>query len=138
MFIGRAMNAIMWPSEPEAPYDSWQAVKKKFAKNHSTVRSEINHSQLFFLVSFKGTLIQWTCKGPISKVCFCLFYLNFAYFSHKRIFYIAGYARTDWMVHHWALQTCPSNWNASQDWWIKDTPDGNSVLSHSRWKRRSK
>lgn len=60
MFIGRAMNAIMWPSEPEAPYDSWQAVKKKFAKNHSTVRSEINHSQLwfqlFFLVSFEGNL----------------------------------------------------------------------------------
>ncbi|XP_034325144.2 uncharacterized protein [Magallana gigas] len=40
MFIGRAMNAIMWPSEPEAPYDSWQAVKKKFAKNHSTAMLE--------------------------------------------------------------------------------------------------
>lgn len=59
MFIGRAMNAIMWPSEPEAPYDSWQAVKKKFAMNHSTVRSEINHSQLidgfncFFLLVLK-------------------------------------------------------------------------------------
>lgn len=59
MFIGRAMNAIKWPSEPEAPYDSWQAVKKKFAKNHSTVRSEINHSQLidgfncFFLLVLK-------------------------------------------------------------------------------------
>lgn len=59
MFIGRAMNAIMWPSEPKSPYDSWQAVKKKFAKNHSTVRSEINHSQLidgfncFFLLVLK-------------------------------------------------------------------------------------
>lgn len=40
MFIGRAMNAIMWPSEPEAPYDSWQAVKKKFAMNHSTAMLE--------------------------------------------------------------------------------------------------
>lgn len=45
MSIGNAMNAIMWPTEPEAPYDSWQAVKKEFTQNHTAVRSELKHSQ---------------------------------------------------------------------------------------------
>lgn len=45
MSIESAMNAVMWPPQPEAPYESWQAVKKEFTKNHSAVRSQINHSQ---------------------------------------------------------------------------------------------
>lgn len=42
MSIGSAMNAVMWPPQPEAPYESWQAVKKEFNKNHSaTMLKEI-------------------------------------------------------------------------------------------------
>lgn len=45
MSIGRAMNVIMWPPHPETPYKSWQAVKEEFTQNHTSVRSQINHSQ---------------------------------------------------------------------------------------------
>lgn len=45
MAIGRAMQTIMCPSEPETPYKSWQAVKEEITQNHTAVSSQINHSQ---------------------------------------------------------------------------------------------
>lgn len=38
--IGRVMNAIMWPSEPETPFKSWTAVKKEFTQNLSATMLE--------------------------------------------------------------------------------------------------
>lgn len=61
MSIGRAMNAIMWPSKPKTPYKSWQAVKEELlTQNHSAVSSEINHSQTIdSLIVFIVILYLW-------------------------------------------------------------------------------
>lgn len=68
------MRAIMWPSEPETPYKSWQAVKEEFTQNHTAVRSEINHSQS---IEITVTTLRCTSCSPAKQSC------------------VAGYAQAD-------------------------------------------